>query len=65
MVAFGEAMGLPTAIAERELRQLLSKSDAAGLALLDELPEGSHAGEKRFTRQIVHGVMKDMAKQLG
>jgi len=52
-------------VAEKELRLLLTQSNVSGLALLNELPEGSHAGEKRFVRQIVHGVMKDMARQLG
>ena len=64
VVTFGKKMGLPAAVAEKELNQLLSKLDAAGLALLDALPGGSHAGEKRLIRQVVHGVMKDMAKQL-
>lgn len=65
VIAFGGAIGLPAAVAEKELRLLLTQSNVSGLALLNELPEGSHAGEKRFVRQIVHGVMKDMARQLG
>lgn len=64
VVAFGEAIGLPASLAERELDQLLVNVEAAGVKLLAELTTGSHAGEMRFTRQIVHGVMKDMSTRL-
>lgn len=64
VVAFGEAIGLPARLAERELEQLLVNVEAAGIKLLAELPAGSHAGEVRFTRQIVYGVMRDMSTRL-
>lgn len=64
VVAFGEAMGLPASVATKELDKLLANVATNGIALLDELPAGSHAGEMRYTRQIVRGVVRDMATRL-
>lgn len=64
VIAFGVDIGLPEKLARKELDLLASNTEANGIKLLGELPAGSHAGEVRFTRQIVYGVIKDMSTRL-
>ena len=70
-----EAMGVPKAIADREMTKLVTRAAAASPAILQQieventrLPEGAKAhlaGELRMVRAIVNVVMADMLRQLG
>lgn len=66
VLAFGAVLGLPASVATRQLDGLLSKLPGAADQLLEQaLQHGLSAGEMRLLRQIRHGVLADMLRQLG
>lgn len=66
VLAFGAVLGLPASVTTRQLDGLVGRlPEAADLLLERALQQGLSAGELRLLRQIRHGVLADMLRQLG
>lgn len=68
VLAFGEAIGVPTVVGARLLDELLKHVEPAAGALLAQVEAGdgfaAHPGELRLLRTIQFGVLRDMQRQL-
>ncbi|GLQ51118.1 HipA domain-containing protein [Dyella flava] len=65
---FGRVLGLPAAVSQRLLNEMLARFAQHAKAWLERCESdqalGLLAGEAMLLRQIVHGAIKDMAQQL-
>lgn len=68
ILAFGLELGLPESVAGRMLQELADRIEREAALLLERHESGSYGpvnpGEARLLRQIVHGPITDMLRQL-
>lgn len=68
VIAFGEVLAIPPRLGERWLDDVLKRTGPAVSELMKRYEAGAtgtvHPGEARLLRQIVHGPIRDMSRQL-
>ena len=69
LIRFGEAIGLKKRFLDKAITEMVTNINHRASTLYDAIVKTQtdsrpHAGELRHLRQIIHGVIKDMTKQL-